>query len=686
MKNLHKSNIYYPQARMDSEVVDNFHGTLVKDPYRWLEDHDSAETKEWIEKQNQISKKFIEDGDTKEKLTKRLSKIWNYPKYSSPIKKNETYFYFKNNGLQDQSVMYMTKDFVNEKILLDPNALSKDGTIALTEFAISPDAKYIAYLTSASGSDWQTLYLINTETLQDETDLLKWCRFTEIAWTHDNKGFFYNRYLKSEDKTFDYNAIFYHVLGTNQDHDKLIYSDPKNKDLVYSPEISSDGEYILINAEAGTDPNNMYFIKKIALEGDFRHLLGKGRALYHFLGNDAETFYFVTNLNADRAKVIAVDLNNPDPKNFITIIHETEDAIDEEFSKIINNKFVITYKHHAYHIIKIYDKNGKFENEIALPAIGSITALNGSEKDEAAYLTFESFLLPETIYKYDFTKNELSVHKEVKIDFDSDKFETKQVFYKSKDGTIVPMFLTYKKGIKLDSSNPTLLYGYGGFNVSKTPIFKAGHLVFLEAGGIYAQASIRGGDEYGEKWHTDGMLQNKQNVFDDFIAGAEFLIKNNYTTMEKLAILGGSNGGLLTAACMLQKPELFGAVISNVGVLDMLRYHKFTIGYYWIPEYGDPDNPEHFKFLYKYSPLHNIKENVAYPPLLVMTADHDDRVDPAHSKKFIATLNEKYNGPNPILLRVEFKAGHGKGKPTSKAIEEYADMYSFIYKTLDIDY
>lgn len=674
----------YPPARYDSSVIDNYHGTKVADPYRWMETPDSPEIQAWVEAENKLTHDYI-NVLSREKIKARLTKLWNYPKYTLPIKEGGRYFFSKNDGLQNQYVLYMQENLNAEpKVIIDPNKLSEDGTAALSNQAFSKDGKLLAYGISQSGSDQQEIKIRNVDTDKDYDEVLQWCKFAAVAWKPDHSGFYYDRFpaagtVPKEDEN-SYNRVYWHKLGTPQTEDPLVYERPDDKELGFSSIVTEDGKYLLLHVWHGTDPKNRIYYRELNGQVPFIRLLDEADAMYSFIGNDGPLFYFHTDLNAPRGRIIAIDTKNPARKNWKEILPQEEDVISSV--SVINNQFVVVYKHDAHNKLRLYNLTGTFVKEIALPAIGSVAGLSGKRADTEMFFSFTSFLYPSSTFRYDFTADKVSLFRKPDIDFDPSGYETKQVFYRSKDGTRVPMFITHKKGLKLDGNNPTLLYGYGGFNNSLTPFFSTSRLIWLEAGGVYAVANLRGGDEYGEEWHQAGMLDKKQNVFDDFIAAAEWLVANKYTSTPKLAINGGSNGGLLVAACMVQRPELFGAVLCQVPVADMLRYHKFTVGRFWTTEYGNAEtNPEHFKFLYAYSPLHNVKKGTAYPATLITTADTDDRVVPAHSKKFVATLQAADAGKNPILIRIETKAGHGAGKPTTKIIEEQSDIYSFLFKT-----
>ncbi|MDP2960301.1 MAG: prolyl oligopeptidase family serine peptidase [candidate division Zixibacteria bacterium] len=678
----------YPPARMDN-VVETYFGTKVADPYRWLENPDSPETQAWVEAENKLTYDFLNAIPQREKIKAKLTKLWNYPKYSVPRKRGGHYFYSKNEGLQNQSVYYMQESLDSTPIMvIDPNKLSPDGTIALTIPAFSMNGKLLAYGLSRSGSDWQEVRILNIDTGKEYPEVIKWLKFSNVAWKYDNQGFFYNRYLEPgsvpEEDQYNYNRVYYHKLSTPQSEDLLVYEQPETKEFDFTPFITEDGKYLVLIVELGTDPKNRIYYREVESNGPFIKLLDKADANYTFISNLDTLFYFRTDLDAPRCRIVQINIKNPSSQNWKEILPQKEEVIASV--TMVNNQLVVVFSKDAHHQLKLYALDGAFIKEIELPDIGSLTPPSGNRKDTEMFFGFTSFLYPEAIFRYDFVNEKLTTFYEAKIDFALSGYESRQVFYSSKDGTRVPMFVVHKKGLKLDGNNPTLLYGYGGFNSSITPYFSISRLVWLENGGVFAVANIRGGDEYGEAWHQAGMLDKKQNVFDDFIAAAEWLSQNKYTSSKKLAISGGSNGGLLVAACMVQRPELFGAVICQVPVIDMLRYHKFTVGRYWIPEYGNAEaNPDHFEFLYAYSPLHNVKKGVVYPPILITSADTDDRVVPAHAKKFAAILQSLTAGENPILLRVETKAGHGGGKPTSKVIEESSDIYAFLFKILGIE-
>ncbi len=677
----------YPKARQDN-IVEDYYGVKVADPYRWLEDADSKETQAWVAQQNERTRKFL-DVPIHQEILDRITKLWNYPRYSSPSRVGGRYFFWKNDGLQNQSVFYR-QDHLNDdpQVVINPNRLSADGTIAISRASLSFDGRLLAYGLSQSGSDWQTIKIRRVDSGQDYPETLHWCKFSSVAWKHDDRGFFYDRFpapdsVAPKDRN-NYNRVYWHRLGTDQSQDPLIYERPDAKELGFSPYITEDGRYLILYVYHGTDTKNRIYYRPVESSGPMIRLLDEADAAYDFIGNIDTLFYFQTDLDAPRGRIITIDINNPQRKNWREILPPQTDVID--YVACVNHHLIVAYMHDVHHQLKIYRMDGTFVREIPLPTLGTVSGVTGKAIDTEMFFSFTSFLYPTTIYRYDFVNDALTVFRKPTFDFDPTGYITKQVFYPSKDGTKIPMFITHKKGLILNGKNPTLLNAYGGFNISRRPYFSVSTLVWLEKGGVFALANLRGGGEYGEQWHQAGMLDKKQNVFDDFIAAAEWLIKNKYTNASKLAIRGGSNGGLLVAACMLQRPDLFGAVVCQVPVIDMLRYQKFTVGRYWIPEYGNADNSKkEFEYLYAYSPLHNIKAGVVYPPILVTSADTDDRVVPMHAKKFVATLQAKASGDNPILLRVETKAGHGGGKPTAKQIEELADIYTFLFKTFDMD-
>ncbi|MEB3182233.1 MAG: prolyl oligopeptidase family serine peptidase [Nostocaceae cyanobacterium] len=678
----------YPVSRK-SQQVDDYHGVTVLDPYRWLEDPDSEETKAWVEAQNQVTFGYLQEIPVRETIKQRLIKLWDYERYSIPFQRGERYFYYKNDGLQNQSILYTLTSLDGEpQVLLDPNKLSEDGTVSLSGLSISEDGTLLAYGLSTSGSDWQEWKVRDIETREDLSDHLKWIKFSGASWTHDHQGFFYSRYDEPNEKTKledvnYYQKLFYHRLGTTQSEDILIYERPDQKEWGFSGSVTEDGRYLIISVWRGTDPKNLLFYKDLTdRNANVIELISEFQASYNFIDNDGDIFWIQTDFQAPRGRVIAIDINNPAPENWQEIIPQATETL--ESVGLLNNQFVADYLQDAHTQIKIFDLNGVFLREVELPGIGSAGGFGGKRYDTETFYSFTSFTTPVIIYRYDMVSGESTLFRQPQVDFNPAEYETEQIFYPSKDGTQIPMFITHKKGVKLDGNNPTYLYGYGGFNVSLTPSFSVGILVWMEMGGIYAVPNLRGGGEYGEEWHQAGMKLKKQNVLDDFITAGEWLIAHGYTSPSKLAIGGGSNGGLLVGACMTQRPNLFAAALPAVGVMDMLRFHKFTIGWAWCSEYGSADNPEEFTALYAYSPLHNLKPGTAYPATLITTADHDDRVVPAHSFKFAAALQAAHAGDKPVLIRIETKAGHGAGKPTGKIIEEIADRWAFLVRVLDV--
>ena len=671
------------------DQVDEYHGTKISDPYRWLEDPDSEATKAWVESQNQVTFAYLNEISVRDQIKQRLTQLWDYEKYSIPFKQGQRYFYFKNDGLQNQSVLYTLNSLDAEpRILLDPNKLSEDGTVALSGIAISEDGNLMAYGLSSSGSDWQEWKVRDVETGEDLSDHLKWIKFSGAAWTHDNQGFFYSRYDEPQENTkFEdvnyFQKLYYHRLGTPQSEDILIYHRPDQKEWGFSGGVTEDGKFLIISVWQGTDPKNLIFYQDLTVpNSEVIELISEFEASYSFIDNDGSIFWFRTDLDAPRGRAIAIDIHNPSRANWQEVIPQSDEVL--ESIGLLNNQFVADYLKDARTQIKIFDLNGAFVREVELPGIGSAGGFGGKRYDTETFYSFTSFTMPNTIYRYDMVSGKSSLFRQPNVDFNPENYETKQIFYSSKDGTKVPMFITHKKGLQLDGNNPTYLYGYGGFSVPLTPSFSVSQLVWMELGGVLAISNLRGGGEYGEDWHQAGTKLNKQNVFDDFISAAEWLISHNYTSASKLAISGGSNGGLLVGACMTQRPDLFAAALPAVGVMDMLRFHKFTIGWAWCSEYGSPENAEEFQALYAYSPLHNLKSDTAYPATMITTADHDDRVVPAHSFKFAAALQAAHAGANPVLIRIETKAGHGAGKPTAKIIEEAADKWAFLVRVLDI--
>ncbi len=680
--------VKYPAAPT-GDVVDDYHGTKVADPYRWLEEY-SDQTNTWIEEENKLTSAWLEAIPQRESIKSRLTTLWNYEKYGLPSKEGGKYFFSKNDGLQNQSVLYVTTALdAAPRVLLDPNTFSKDGTVALAGTSVSEDGKLIAYGISEAGSDWNVWKVRDIETGKDLSDELKWVKFSGASWSKDNKGFYYSRYdapaneaekLKTVN---EYHKIYYHAIGTTQDKDVLIYERKDQPKWYVGAGVTEDGKYLIIGAESGDSVNNAMFFKDLTKpDAKVVELLNKFDAKYEFVGNDGGVFYVQSNLEAPRGRIWAIDTAKPERANWKEVIPQSENAL--QGVSMAGNKFFLNYLKDAKTQVKIHDLSGKFLSEVQFPGICTAGGFGGKRTDTETFYSYSGYTTAPSIFHYDIASGKSTLFKAPKVDFNGDNYETKQVFFKSKDGTKVPMFITYKKGLKLDGTNPTLLYAYGGFNISITPGFSPANAVWMDMGGVYAVANLRGGGEYGEEWHQGGMKLVKQNVFDDFIGAAEWLIANKYTSTPKLAIQGGSNGGLLVGACMTQRPELFGACLPAVGVMDMLRFQKFTIGWGWVGDYGSSDKPDEFKALRAYSPYHNIKAGTCYPPTLVTTADHDDRVYPAHSFKFAAAMQAAQGCENPILIRIETRAGHGAGKPTSKRIDEAADIFAFLVKTLDM--
>ena len=688
----------YPKARK-ADQVDDYHGTKVADPYRWLEDPDSAESRKWIEEQNELTFGFLKEIPAREPIRERLTELWNYERFGVPFKEGNHYFITRNDGLQNQSVLYTMASLDAEpKVLLDPNSLSKEGTVALKGYAISEDGEHIAYGLSTAGSDWEEWHVRKVSSREDTGDVLKWVKFSGTSWTRDGRGFFYSRYdqPKESEKLQSVNyfqKLFFHKLGTEQAEDILVYHRPDQKEWGFGGHVTEDGKYLIITVRQGTDTRNRVFYKGLTPGGslsEFQYesgsqvveLLNDFDASYEFIANKGTKFWFFTDLEAPRGKIIEIDITKPARENWKVVVPEAKETLRQ--ATVVNHQFIAVYMQDAKSAVRVFDLAGKSVRELKLPGIGTAAGFSGEQTDTETFYAFTSFTSPATIYRHDMKTGESSVFRAPKLNFDPDKYETRQVFYSSKDGTKVPMFIVHRKGLKMDGNNPTLLYGYGGFNISLTPAFSASTMVWLEMGGVYAQPNLRGGGEYGEEWHKAGTKLQKQNVFDDFIAAAEWLVESKITRPEKLAIAGGSNGGLLVGACITQRPELFGAALPAVGVMDMLRFHKFTIGWAWTSDYGSAENPEEFKALHAYSPLHNLKPGTKYPATMVTTADHDDRVVPAHSFKFAAAIQDAQGGADPVLIRIETQAGHGAGKPTSKIIEEAADRYAFLVKTLEM--
>ncbi|MFC5547212.1 prolyl oligopeptidase family serine peptidase [Massilia aerilata] len=679
----------YPVAKKVDQT-DDYHGTRVADPYRWLEDANSAETKDWVDAENKVTQSYLAQIPQREAIRQRLTQLWNYERYSVPYKEGGRYFFSRNDGLQNQSVLYTMKTLSDTpRLLLDPNTLAADGTVALAGLAVSPDGKLLAYSTAASGSDWNEIRVRKVDTGKDLEDHIQWVKFSSTAWTRDGKGFFYSRYdePKEATKLADVNyfqKLYYHKLGTPQSADVLVYDRPDQKEWGFGGNTTDDGRYLLITATKGTAHKYRVFYKDLSKpDGKVLPLIDNFDAAYDFIDNVGSVFYFATDRNAPRKRIVAIDVNKPQEANWKTVVPESQQTLVS--SHMVNKQLINEYLADARSVVKVTDLKGKQVREIALPGIGSVSGFGGKQGDSETFFSFTGFTTPTTIYRLDMKSGATSVFRKPDVKFNPADYETRQQFYTSRDGTRVPMFIVSKKGLKLDGSNPTYLYGYGGFNISMTPGFSPANLAWMEMGGVYVVANLRGGGEYGEAWHEAGTRLNKQNVFDDFIGAAEWLVNNKVTSPSKLAIGGGSNGGLLVGAAMTQRPDLFGAAIPMVGVMDMLRFHKFTIGWAWTSDYGSSENADEFKALVKYSPLHNLKPGTCYPATMITTADHDDRVVPAHSFKFAATAQAAQAGGNPVIIRIDTKAGHGAGKPTGKQIEEVADRWGFLSKALKMN-
>jgi len=679
----------YPETKKVDQA-DTLHGVKVADPYRWLEDLDSAETAEWVAAQNDVTFKYLGEIPERDRIKQRLTDLWNFEKYGIPHKEGGRYFFSRNEGLQNQSVVWTTERLDAEpRMLLDPNTLAADGTVSLAGGGVMPsdDGALAAYGVQTAGSDWVEFKVRDVKTGKDLPDQVKWVKFSGAAWTKDNKGFFYSRYDEPKEglKSVNYfQKLFYHRIGTPQSEDALVYKRDDQKEWGFGGEVTEDGNYLIINIWQGTERKNRVYYREIKPQqnGDAKivELLNDFDAQYSLIGNDGPVFWFFTDLAAPRGRVIAIDTRNPARENWKEIIPQAAETL--QGVSVVNDMFVASYLKDAYTRVKIFDLTGKHVRDVGLPGLGTAGGFGGKRKDTETFYSFASFNYPPTIFRYDMTTGRSTVFRRPKVDFNPDDYDVKQVFYSSKDGTQVPMFITHRKGVKLDGNNPTFLYSYGGFNIPLTPSFSVSNLVWMEMGGVYAMPNIRGGGEYGKEWHDAGKKLKKQNCFDDFMAAAEWLCKNNYTNPRKLAIGGGSNGGLLVGACMTQRPDLFAAALPAVGVLDMLRFHKFTIGWGWVSDYGCADNADEFKALYAYSPLHNLKAGTAYPATLITTGDHDDRVVPSHSFKFASALQAAHAGDAPVLIRIETKAGHGAGKPTTKILEEQADRWAFLLRSL----
>ncbi len=687
----------YPPAPT-SDARDDYHGRVIADPYRPLEDPDAPATRAWIEAENRLTESWLGGVPDRPAIRARLTKLWNYERYTPPVREGGLYFFQRNDGLQNQSVLCVLDRLDGTpRVLLDPNALSPDGTVALTGFAVSRDGKHLACGLATAGSDWNEWRVLDVATGKETGDVLRWVKFSEASFSADGKGLYYSRYDAPE-KGRELEALnknqklCFHRLGTPQSGDLLVYERPDDPELGFAASVSDDGRYLVVSVSKGTDTRNRVHVKDLTKpDASFVKLFDDFDARYDVVDNVGTLFYVSTDKDAPRGRVVTVDLaafeaaqaGDPKAKPVLAdVIPAGADVITGV--RMIADRLVAVFMKDAAEEARIFRRAGKLEKEIALPALGLLGGFEGKRSDTETFYAFTSFTYPTTVFRYDFGTGTSTVFRRPKADFDPAAFETKRVFYASRDGTRVPMFLVHRKGLLADGKSPTLLYGYGGFNVPLGPSFSASRIAWLEAGGLYAQPSLRGGSEYGEEWHKGGMLGKKQNVFDDFIAAAEWLIARRYTSAAKLAISGGSNGGLLVGAVLNQRPDLFGAAVPAVGVMDMLRFHRFTIGWAWVSDYGSPDDPEAFQWLLAWSPLHNIRKGAKYPAVLVVTADHDDRVVPAHSFKYAAALQAAQGGDAPVLIRIETRAGHGAGKPTAKQIEEAADVQAFLERALGL--
>ena len=677
----------YPATRKDA-VEDDYHGTKIADPYRWLEDDNSADTKAWVAAQNKVTFGFLETIPQRERIRERMTKLWNFERFTTPFQRGGRYFFTRNSGLQNQRVLYVAAALEAEpRVLIDPNTLSADGTVALTDSVPSEDGKLLVYGLSRAGSDWEEFRVRDVETGLDREDSLRWVKFSGASWAKDGSGFYYSRFdePKAGDElkgTNEFQKLYFHKIGTPQSADVLVYERKNHADWNLSGSVTDDGRYLIIHVSQGTDPKSRVYYKDLAVaDGKVVELLNDFDAAYDFLDNDGAVFFFRTDLAAPRYRVIAVDTREPARAQWHEVIPQAAEKLDSV--NFIGGQIIAEYLKDAHSQVKCFDAAGKFLRELELPGLGTAAGFGGRRGEGETFYSYASFTEPGAIYRLDVASGKSAVWRKPVVDFDGAAYETKQVFYTSKDGTRVPMFITHKRGLVLDGSAPTLLYGYGGFNISLTPAFSVARAVWLEMGGVFALANLRGGGEYGADWHTAGIKLKKQNVFDDFIGAAEWLVREKYTRPDKLAIQGGSNGGLLVGACLAQRPELFGAALPAVGVMDMLRFHKFTIGWAWKSDYGSSENAEEFAALRAYSPLHNLHEATRYPATLVMTADHDDRVVPAHSFKFAARLQAcQAADAAPVLIRIETSAGHGGGTALKKVIEETTDQWAFLVRAL----
>jgi len=687
--------LQYPETKT-VDHTDEYFGVEVSDPFVWLEGdvRESADVEAWVEAQNKVTFGYLSELAYRSEIEERLTKLWDYEKYGTPFKRGGRYYYSKNDGLQNQSVVYRLNSLGDEpQVLIDPNKWSEDGTVALGGMAFSEDGKYLAYGVQESGSDWRTWYVMDIATGEKLDDQISWIKFGGADWSKDSKGFFYNRYDEPKEgeefQSLNKNQkVFYHRIGDEQSEDMLVHQDPEHPDWGFGPEVSDDGRYLVVTVWVGTD--NRYRVMYAKLDGAVNEppklveLIDNFDHEFTFIGNEGSTFYFKSDVDAPKKCILTIDVENPAKANWKTIIPEADEAM--ESAGMVGDYIVVEYLKDAKSQVKLFDLEGKFVREVEFPGIGTAGGFGGKRGDTTTFYSFSSFNRPPSIYKYDLATGESTLFRQAVVDFQPDDYEVKQIFYTSKDGTQVPMFIAHRKDLQLNGRNPTLLYGYGGFDISLTPGFSISRLQWMEMGGVFAMPNLRGGGEYGKEWHKAGTKTKKQNVFDDFIAAAEWLIENGYTSPSQLAIQGGSNGGLLVGACMTQRPELYGACLPAVGVMDMLKFQNWTAGRFWVDDYGSSTaSKEEFDALYAYSPYHNLKAGTSYPPTMVTTSDHDDRVVPGHSFKFAARLQASQAGESPVLIRIETKAGHGAGKPTAKIIEQIADQWAFLVQHLGME-
>ncbi|MFN6301017.1 MAG: prolyl oligopeptidase family serine peptidase [Planctomycetota bacterium] len=690
------SNLLYPKSKVVDQI-DDYHGTKINDPFRWLEDVDSEDTKSWVVEQNKLTFDYLESIPARARFKRRLTELWNFERYGLPRQYGKTYFYTYNNGLQNQNVLYTASSIDDagltaQKLLLDPNLLSQDGTVALSGYVPSDDGKYLAYGVAESGSDWNVWRVRDVATGQDLSDTIRWVKFSSVAWTSDHLGFFYSRYDEPKENEFTgvnyFQKLYYHRIGTDQSQDVLVYERPDQKEWGFGASVSDDGKYLAISVWRGTEKKSLFFYAPIAdgtipSKQQVVELVSDFNADWQFLGNDGKRFYFETDDSAPKHRIVAIDLDTPESKDWKTLVPETQHSI--ESSSLLGDRFLVHYIQDATSTVREFSIDGKPGPELNIPSLGTVSGFEGKRSAKETFFSFTNYITPLTVVRLDLDSLESTTWKSPKVAFDPANYLTERVFYISKDGTRIPMILSRKKGIDKNGQMPTILYGYGGFNISITPNFSPANVAWMEQGGMYAVANLRGGGEYGRDWHESGMLENKQRVFDDFIGAAEHLIQENYTSSSKLAISGRSNGGLLVGATMTQRPDLFAVALPAVGVMDMLRFHKFTIGWAWVSEFGSSENPEQFQNLLRYSPLHRLKPGTRYPATLITTGDHDDRVVPGHSYKFAARLQSCQSGTRPTLIRIETSAGHGAGTPVAKLIDTAADTLGFVWKNFGLE-